>query len=74
MCIRPVKVKNKNNMKLKFVNRKSKFITPQLRRMFCNALIEPCFAYACPALYPHLTKKYKSCKVNAYGFALDTIK
>ena len=46
--------------------------------MLCNALIQPHFDYACTAWYPNLTEKkkkrrrrYKLCKINEYGFALD---
>ena len=32
---------------------------PALRRLLCNALIQPHFHYACCAWYPNLTKKLK---------------
>jgi len=44
----------KINMRLMFLYRKNKFLTPQLRRMLCNALIQPHFGYACTAWYPNL--------------------
>jgi len=46
----------KINMRLMFLYRKNKFLTPQLRRMLCNALIQPHFDYACTAWYPNLNK------------------
>ena len=54
-----LKVINKINSKLKFLYRKNKFLSPELRRMLCNALIQPHFDYACPAWYPNLTEKIK---------------
>ena len=47
---------NKINGKLKFIYRKSKILTPELRR---NAIIQPHFDYACPVWYPILTEKTK---------------
>ena len=35
----------------------NRFLTPELRRLLCNALIEPHFDYACSAWYPNLTQK-----------------
>ena len=51
---------NKINNKLKFLYRKNRFLTPTLRRLLCNALIQPHFDYACSAWYPSLTKKLKN--------------
>ena len=34
---------NKINGKLKLLYRKNKFLSPELRRMLCNALIQPHF-------------------------------
>ena len=42
-----LKVVNKINEKLKFLYRKNSFLTPGLRRMLCNALIQPHLDYAC---------------------------
>ena len=50
---------NKINSKLKFLYRKNRFLTPTLRRLLCNALIQPHFDYAGSAWYPNLTKKLK---------------
>ena len=49
----------KINNKLKFVYRKNRFLTPTLRQLLCNALIQPHFDYACSAWYSNLTKKLK---------------
>ena len=48
---------NKINNKLKFPYRKNRFLTPTLRRLLCNALIQPHFNYTCSAWYSNLTKK-----------------
>ena len=50
---------NKINKKLKFLYRKNDFLTPALRRLLINALIQPHFDYACSAWYPNLTKELK---------------
>ena len=54
-----LKVVNKINRKLKFLYRKNKFLTPELRRMLCNALFQPHLDYACRAWHPNLTDKIK---------------
>ena len=36
-----IKALNKTNGKLKFLYRKNKFLALTLRRMLCNAIIEP---------------------------------
>ena len=50
---------HKINNKLKFLYCKNDFLRPTLRRLLCNALIQPHFDYACSAGYPNLTKKLK---------------
>ena len=35
------------------------FLTPELRRLLCNAIIQTHFDYACSAWYPNLTQKLK---------------
>ena len=55
-----LKVINKLNARLKYLNRKNKFLTPVLRRLLCNALIQPHFDYASSAWYPNLTQKMKN--------------
>ena len=51
---------NKTNNKLNFLYQKNRFLTPTLRRLLCNALIQPHFNYACSAWYSNLTKKLKN--------------
>ena len=46
--------------KLMFLFRKNTFFSKDLRRLLCNALIQPHFDYACAAWYPNLNKKYKN--------------
>ena len=43
-----------------FLHRKGKFVSPQLRRLLFNALIQPHFDYACPVWYTKLNKKFKT--------------
>ena len=59
-----LKVINKVNGKLKFLYRKCKFLTPELCRMPCNALIQPHFDYLCPASYPNPIEKTKKKDTN----------
>ena len=47
-----LKVINKINLRLKFLNRKNKFLTPVLRRLLRNALIQSHFDSASSAWYP----------------------
>ena len=54
------KVISKVNARLKFLHRKNKYLTPNLRRLLCNALIQPYFDYACSAWYSTLSKKLKN--------------
>ena len=54
------KVISKVNARLKFLHRKNKYLTPNLHRLLCNALIQPHFDYACSAWYPNLSKKLKN--------------
>ena len=51
------KVLNTVNNRLKFLYRKQKFLSLYLRRLLCNALIQPHFDYACAAWYPLLNKR-----------------
>ena len=48
---------NKTNNKLKFLHRKNSFLTPTLRWLLFNALIQPYIDHACSAQYQNLTKK-----------------
>ena len=52
------KVLRKVTGRLKFLYRKQSFLNYPLRRMLCNALIQPHFDYACTAWYPNLNKKF----------------
>ena len=45
------------NGRLKFLYRKQNFLTYSLRRLLCNALIQPHYDYACSAWYPSLNKR-----------------
>ena len=60
-CGEPMALKalNKINGKLKFLYRKNKFLRLTLRKMLCNAIIQPHFDYACSAWYPNLNEKLK---------------
>ena len=51
---------NKNNGRIKFIHRINRYFTPYLKRLFCNALIQQRFDYACSVWYPNLKKKYKN--------------
>ena len=45
---------NKVNNRLKFLHRQNGFLTKSLRRLLCNAIIQPFFDYACCAWYANL--------------------
>ena len=49
----------KINSRLKFLYWKSWFLDVPLRRLLCNALIQPHFDYAFTVWYPDLSKKLK---------------
>ena len=49
-------VLNKLNSKLKFLYRKNKFLSLPLKRLLCNALIQPHFDFACAAWFPNLNQ------------------
>ena len=55
-----LKVINKINSRLRFLYRKNRYLSPYLKRLLCNAIIQPHFDYACSAWYPDLNKKFKS--------------
>ena len=57
-----LKFVSKINRKLKFFYWKNKFVTPGLRRILCNALIQPYFDYACTVWYLNFTVKKKKKK------------
>ena len=54
-----LKVLKKANGKLRYLHRHGKYLNTRLRRMLCNALIQPHFDYACSAWYPNLSKTLK---------------
>ena len=54
------KVRSKVKARLKFLHRKNKYLTPNLRCLPCNALIQPHFDYVCSAWYPNPSKKQNS--------------
>ena len=49
--------------KLKFLYRKNRFLSKDLRRFLCNALIQSHFDYACAPWYPNSNKIYKKMQV-----------
>ena len=51
-----IKVLNKINSRLRFLYRKQNILNGSLRRLLCNALIQPHFDYASQAWYPNLNK------------------
>ena len=55
-----LKVVNKINNRLNVLYKKNRYLTPCLKRLLCNALIQPHFDYACSTWYPNLNKKLKS--------------
>ena len=54
-----IHVINKVNSRLRFLYKQNKFLDIPLRRLLCNAMIQPFFDYACNAWYPNLNKKLK---------------
>ena len=67
-----LKVTNKINGKLKFLFRKNRFLRPELRRILCNARIQPHFdthvQLGTLILLEKRKRKYKLCKRNAQDF------
>ena len=54
-----IQVCTKVASKLKLLYGKNRFISKELRRLLCNALIQSHFDYACVAWYPNLNKNIK---------------
>ena len=54
------KVIGEVNAKLKFIHRINKFLTPNLRRLLYNSLMQPHFDYVFSAWYLILSKKLKN--------------
>ena len=55
-----LKVISKINCRPRFLYRKNRFLLQPLRRLLCNALIQPHFDYASSAWYPNLNNRLKS--------------
>ena len=55
-----LKVISKINCRLRFLNRKHRFLSQPLRRLLCNVLIQPHFDYVCSAWYPNLNNRLRS--------------
>ena len=53
------KVLKKINAKLKFLYRKTTYLTPAYRRLLCNGVIQPDFDYGCSSWFPLLNLKLK---------------
>ena len=53
------KVMGKINSRIKFLYRKNRSLDSSLRRLLCNALVQPHFDYACSAWYPNLTQNLR---------------
>ena len=68
----------KINSKHNYLFRKKPFLTPRLRRLLCNTLIQLDFDYTCTVWYPTLKKKLKKksklLKTNVFDFSLILIK
>ena len=50
----------KINSRLRFLYRQNRFLDIPLRRLLCNAMIQPFFDYACNAWYHNLNKNLKT--------------
>ena len=70
-----LKVIRKINNKLRFLYRKNQYLSTGLRRLLCNALIQPHFDYVATAWYLNLNKKLKkrlqSSQNNCLRFCLQ---
>ena len=66
---------NKINARLKFLYRQRKFLTKPLRRLLCNAMIQPFFDYASSVWYPNinvnLSKRLQAAQNKCMRFCLD---
>ena len=50
----------KIDSRLKYLFKKNHFLATSLRRLLCNALIQPHFDYACTARFPNLCNNLKN--------------
>ena len=55
-----IHVINKINSRLRFLYRQNRYLNIPIRRLLCNALIQPFFDYACNAWYPNINKRLKT--------------
>ena len=49
----------KMNTRLRFLHGKNRFLSQHLRRLMCNAIIQPHFDYARSSWYPKLNKNLR---------------
>ena len=54
-----INIINKRNSRSRFLYRQNRLLSFRLRRLLCNAMIQPSFDYACNAWYPNINKKSK---------------
>ena len=54
-----IKVIDKINQKIKFLYRQSRYLSPSLRRLLCNSLIQPHFDFGCCSWFPNLPASLK---------------
>ena len=52
---------DKVNSRLTSQHRENRFLRSSLRRLLCNALIQPLFDYASPPWFSDLSKRIKLC-------------
>ena len=71
LCSVALKALRKINGKLKFLYRKNRFLTPTLRRVPCDALIQPHFDYTCSALCSNLNKKLRKKKYKLHEISVS---
>ena len=68
---------NKINLRLKFLCKKNKFLTPLQSNLLCNAQIQLHFDFVSSAWYPNFTQKMKSkiqIKQNKMHLVLSAIR
>ena len=65
---------DKVNSRLKFLHRQNCFLTLPLRKLLCNAMIQPVFDYACTAWFSNLSKRLKSSVTKQVHQVLLTIR
>ena len=62
-----IKYLKKINAKLQFLYMQNEFLSPKLRRLLCNSLIQPHFGYGCVFWYPLVSQKIRN-KNRGYVF------